>query len=428
MFNLSTYDEKVMGADDAVKLIEPGDSIVVPISAGEPPSLVDALFEYEGLQNNTLYQMLSLREKDAKAVDKNKLHVISMFLHGKERNDYANKELDLLPNHFSNLPKMLRKRVQQPVIMAQVSPIDDEGYFSLGTNCDYIVRLLDSAKMIILQVNEHMPRTYGKNQIHLSQVDAIVEQNTPLPEINSPDPTDKDRKIGQYIAELIKDGDTIQIGFGAIPNVVIDFLQNYQDLGIYTEVFPDKIVDLYESGAVTNRYKPIYKGISTATFALGTKRLYQFMHENPEIFMIPVDESNSISKIAQFENFVSINSAVEVDFYGQCNSEVIQGKYYSSTGGQADFSKGVTLCKNGRGIICLHSTTKDESISKIVPTLCNKAVVSTSKNDVDYVVTEYGVAHLSYKTISERTKALINIAHPKFRDQLTYEAKKLGFL
>lgn len=427
MLMLSTYDEKVMNAENAMRLIQPGDQIVVPIAAGEPPVLLDAIYDYEGLDHNTLYQMLSLRKLKI-IEDKSKLQVVSMFLHGDDRKEYANQQIELLPNHFSNLPRILNNRLNEIVIMAQVSPMDDEGYFSLGTNCDYTSRLVTKAKSIIVQVNENMPRTYGKNQIHLSQVNGIVESNSPLPETGQPQLSEEDREIGQHVADLIKNGDTIQIGFGAIPNAVMEYLRDYRDLGIYTEMFPDKLVDLYESGAVTNRYKPFYKGVSTATFALGSRRLYQFMHENPDLYMIPVDESNNVVQIAQLEQFVTINSTVEVDFMGQCNSEVVKGRYYSSSGGQGDFSKGVTMCKGGRGIICLHSTTKDGSISKIVPKLCENAVVTTSKNDVDYVVTEFGVAHLRDKTISERAKALIEIAHPKFREQLAFNARKLGFI
>ncbi|MGO4888328.1 acetyl-CoA hydrolase/transferase family protein [Anaerobacillus sp. MEB173] len=426
MLLLSSYQEKVMNANQAIQLVHPGDNIIVPLGVGEPPVLMDELMEYDGLENNTLFQMLSLRK--LKTLPKEKLKIVSMFLHNEERKAFANQEIDLLPNHFSNLPTILKARVKNPIIMAQVSPMDDEGYFSLGTNCDYTATLLDNAKAIIVQVNEHMPRTYGKNQIHLSKVSAIVEHHSPLPTTGVPTLTEKDKVIGQSIAELIKNGDTIQFGFGSIPNVVIDHLKSYRDLGIYTEMFPDNLVDLYESGAITNANKPIYNGVSTATFAFGTERLYKFMHENPALNMIPVDESNSLTDIAQFKQFVTINSTVEVDFFGQCNSEVVKGRYYSSTGGQSDFSKAVSLCEDGRGIICLHSTTKDESVSKIVPQLSDGSVVSTSKNDVDYVVTEYGVAHLRYMTISERTKALISIAHPKFRDELTFQAKRLGLI
>ncbi|WP_216827678.1 acetyl-CoA hydrolase/transferase family protein [Alkalihalobacterium elongatum] len=426
MLMLSTYQEKVMSANDAVRLIEPGDEIITPIAVGEPPALMEALIEFEGLDNNTLYQMLSFRE--VVPVAKDKLKIVSMFLNSYERAAYANQMIDLLPNHFSILPRMLQTRVKNPIIMAQVSPIDDEGYFSLGTNCDYTATLVNHSKAIFVEVNENMPRTYGKNQIHISQVKAIIEHTSPLAVTGKPIISEKDKAIGQNVANLIKDGDTIQIGFGSIPNAVMEHLINFRNLGVFTEMFPDGLVDLYISGAITNQNKPFYKGISTATFAFGSDRLYQFMHENPALCMIPVNESNSIKRISEFDQFVTINGTVEVDFLGQCNSEIVKGRYYSSSGGQSDFGKGVTLCRDGRGIICLHSTTKDEQISKIVPFLSEKSVVTTSKNDVDIIVTEYGVAHLKNKTISERTRALIDISHPKFREELTFTAKSMGYL
>ena len=213
-----------------------------------------------------------------------------------------------------------------------------------------------------------------------------------------------------------------------MPNAVIEYLKGHRDLGIHTEMLPDKVVDLYENDCISNTNKKIFKGKTTATFALGSKKLYDFMDNNKDIMMLPCNVSNDLRNIAQLDNLVSINSTVEIDFLGQCNSETMNGKYYSSTGGQADFAKGVRLTENGRGIICLYSTAKNDTISKIVSVLPQGAVVTTSKNDVDIVVTEYGKAELKGKTIQARTEALINIAHPKFRDQLTFEAIKRGFL
>lgn len=423
---VSLYSEKLCTPENAISLIEPGDEILVPLAAAEPTSLIETLYRYDKLERNSLYQMLSFRRPQE--IDKDKLKVISMFLGSSDRHLYANKTVALLPNHFSQLPRILRERLRQLVIITQVSPIDGDGYFSLGTNCDYTGALLKHAKKIIVQVNEYMPRTYGKNQVHVSEVDAIVELHEPLVETGQVIITEKDKKIGETIAGFVKDGDTIQIGLGAIPSVVMDYLQEFRDLGFYSEIITDKFVDLYNSGAITNRLKPIHQHVSTATLALGTKRLYEFLHENRDIYMLPVDQSNDVREIAKHDQFVSINGAIEIDFLGQCNSEVINGKYYSSSGGQGDFTKGVTMCKEGRGVICLHSTTKNEEVSKIVPALCDNAAVTTSKNDIDYVVTEYGYAQLKGKTISERTAALINIAHPKFRDQLTFEAKKMGYL
>jgi len=424
--HLLTYRDKLRTPEEAVRLIAPGDDIIVPLSAGEPPALLDALPAHDGLRGNRLFQMLSLRR--AVDADPERIRLVSMFLGAGDRPGFHEGRLDLLPNHFSDLPRLLREYTSSRVIMATVSPMDEHGNFSLGTNADYTATLLGDAKRILLEVNEYMPRTYGKNQIHISQVDALVENHVPLPALPEPAITENDVRIGQRIAGEIRNGDILQIGFGAIPNAVMDFLKDHRDLGIFTEMLPDKVVDLYEAGVITNRTKPHGAGFTTTTFALGTRRLYDFMHENKSLLMLPVDETNDIRAIAAQDNIVSINATVEVDFLGQCNSETIGGRYYSSTGGQSDFAKGVRLAKGGRGIICLHSTAKDGAITKIVPTLAPGSVVSTSKNDVDMIVTEYGLAALKGRTIRERTKALIGIAHPAFREELTFQAKKMGYL
>ncbi|MBL0387504.1 acetyl-CoA hydrolase/transferase family protein [Tumebacillus sp. ITR2] len=420
------YQEKLRTAEEAVLLIEPQDDIIVPLSAGEPPALLDALPGQMRLRGNRLFQMLSLRP--ALVVPEERIRLVSMFLGAGDRPGFGSGHLDLLPNHFSDLPGLLREVTSNRVIMATVSPMDGRGYFSLGTNCDYTATLLDDAKLILLEVNGNMPRTFGHNQIHISQVAALVENHVPLPTLGEPQITEKDAKIGRLIADLIQDGDTLQIGFGAIPNAVMDFLAGHRDLGVFTEMLPDKVIDLFLSGVITNQKKPLYTGQMTTTFALGSERLYSFMNECPHLRMLPVDESNDVRVIAQIPNLVSINSTVEVDFLGQCNSETVQGRYYSSTGGQTDFARGARLSKNWRGIICLHATTKGDTISKIVPTLFPGSVVSTSKNDVDLIVTEYGVAKLKGKTIRDRTRALIEIAHPKFREELEFDARKMGYL
>ncbi|KEO80877.1 acetyl-CoA hydrolase/transferase family protein [Tumebacillus flagellatus] len=426
MNDQTLYHQKLRTASEAVERIEPGDDILVPLSAGEPPALLDALPGQMKLRGNRLFQMLSLRP--ALDVPQERIRTVSMFLGSGDRPGFHDGSLDLLPNHFSDLPVLLREMTDNRVIMATVSPMDARGYFSLGTNCDYTATLLHDAKLILLEVNENMPRTFGRNQIHISQVAALVENHVPLPTLDEPQITDKDAKIGQQIADLIVDGDTLQIGFGAIPNAVMDFLSGHRDLGIFTELLPDRVVDLFEAGVITNQKKPLYTGQMTTTFALGSEKLYKFMNECAFLKMIPVDESNDVRMISQIPNLVSINSTVEVDFLGQCNSEMVKGRYYSSTGGQADFARGARLSKNGRGIICLHSTTKGDSVSKITPTLSPGSAVSTSKNDVDMIVTEYGVARLKGKTIRERTRALIDIAHPKFREELEFEARKMGYL
>lgn len=427
MNHQSLYREKLTAADAAVRLIEPGDDIIVPLSAGEPPALIDALPGHDGLRGNRLFQMLSLRP--AIEVPPERLRLVSLFLGAGDRPGFHAGLLDLLPNHFSDLPRLLTEFTNNRVIMATVSPMDDEGYFSLGTNCDYTAGLVPSAKRVLLEVNEQMPRTFGQHRIHISQVDALIENNVPLPELGDPMITENDIKIGRFIADIIRDGDTLQIGFGAIPNAVMDFLGLHKNLGVYTEMLPDKVVDLFEAGVITNQNKPahLYPGRMTTTFALGSRRLYDFMHENKNLLMLPVDQTNDVRNIAAIDQIVSINATVEVDFLGQCNSETVGGRYYSSSGGQSDFAKGVRMAKEGRGIICLHSTAKQGTVSKIVPTLPAGAAVTTSKNDVDMIVTEWGVAQLKGKPIRERTRALIGIAHPAFRDELEFAAKKMGY-
>lgn len=421
------YEKKKMTPKEAVQFVEPGDGIVFPIMPGEPPKLLEALPFSKKLDGNTLYRMLP----GFPIVDiaPNKLKQVSIFLSGMDRKSFNNGTVDLLPNHFSDIPSLLKKRTGNPVIMATVSPMDESGNFSLGTSPSYVASLVEEAKTIILEVNKHMPRTFGeKNTIHISEVAALIENDVDLPTLPSPKLSDKDLEIGKIIAEMVNDGDTVQIGFGSMPNAVMEYLMDKRNLGIHSEMLPDKIVELYEKGVVNNKYKTTYPTKTVSTFAIGSKRLYEFMDNNRDILMLPCDVTNDIRNIAQINNLRAVNSSVEVDFLGQCNSEMVKGTYYSSTGGQADFTKGVRLAKNGRGIICLYSTAKRDEISTIVPDLALGSAVSTSKNDIDTIVTEYGKAELIGKSIQERTEALIKIAHPKFRDDLRRSAIEKNFI
>jgi acyl-CoA hydrolase len=409
---------------DSISIIGPNEDIIVPLAVGEPAELIKALPMHQELSGNQLFQMLSLHPVVTLAPEKVK--VISMFLNKDERRAYYDKEIDLLPNHFSDLPAILKEISKNIVIMAMVSSMSDKGYFSLGTNCDYISTLLPYAKKVILEVNEFMPFTHGKNHIHISKVDSLYENHVPLPETPVIPLREEDEIIGKTVASMINNGDVLQIGFGAIPNAIMNFLSDHRNLTIFTEMIPDKIVDLFEAGAITNENNPLKPGCMTATFAFGTKRLYDFINNNENVQMLPVDQTNASCLISNINQLVTINATIEIDFLGQCNSESIGGRFYSSTGGQSDFGIGARMSADGKGIICLHSTAKEGKISKIVPSLAKGSVISTSKNDVDYVVTEYGVAKLRGKTVRERAEALINIAHPKFREDLRKEAKLMG--
>ncbi len=420
------YEEKLRSADEVIGLIKEEVDIVTPILNGEPHLLMKKLESYEGLRGNRLFQMFTLR--DVIEVAPEKLKIISMFLGAAERKAFKEGKIDLLPNHFSDIPKILHEITKDLVVMATVSPMDEHGYFSLGTNCDHTAALIPSAKTVLLEVNEYMPRTFGENQIHISQVSAFTEHHESFLEAKEARISDKDRRIGEYIAQLIKNGDTLQIGFGSIPNAIMDNLGGHRHLSIHTEMIPEKIIELFHNGAVTNENNPFQKGKMTATFAYGSQKLYDFLHENRDVYMMPVNKTNHIYELASMKNLVTVNATVEVDFLGQANSEMIGDTYWSSTGGQADFQVASRLTEGGRGILCLNSTTKNDTITKIVPILKSGSPVSTSKNDIDYVVTEYGIAKLRGKTVRERTKELIHIAHPKFRDELTFEAKKMGYI
>lgn len=420
---------KLLSNDEFIELIEKDADIILPIANGEPPRLLNLLEEnYKQLTNVTIHQLLALKERAyIQGEMAGHLSHTSYFLSGATRKAFANGTVELVPNVFHEVPKILKETTNLSMILAVASPMDQHGYFSLGTQADYVSEFIGKVPFV-LEVNEHMPRTFGENQIHSSQIAGYVVHDAPLSEESTPVIGEKDLKIAQYVTNEIQDGDTLQIGIGAIPNAVMSLLKDHKHLGIHTEMLPDGIVDLIESGAVDGTRKFTNKGKIIASFIYGTQRLYDYVHNNPAIEMLPVSLVNDPRELAKEKNLVSINATTEIDLYGQCASETVAGHYYSSTGGQADFARGVRFAEYGKGFICMHATAKNDIISRIKLQLTPGSVVTTSKNDVDYVVTEYGIAHLYGKSISQRAKALIEIAHPKFREELTFEAKQSGLL
>jgi acyl-CoA hydrolase len=282
------------------------------------------------------------------------------------------------------------------------------------------------ARKVVVQVNPNAPRTHGNCHIHISEVDHIIECDEPLKELDIPPVSPVEEAIGGYIAERIKDGSTLQLGWGGIPNAVCTALLKKRDLGVHTELISDGIADLMLAGAVNNSRKTINRGKTLGTFALGTKRLFEFMHENPVVEMHPVDYVNDPCVIGQIDNMVSINATIQVDLLGQCCSESFGHLQWSGTGGQADFARGANRSRGGKGFICTAATAKNGKVSCIVPTLAPGASVTTSKNDVDHVVTEFGVAKLRGQTARQRALNLINIAHPDFRGELMEAARKMN--
>ncbi|MEC1718220.1 acetyl-CoA hydrolase/transferase family protein [Schinkia azotoformans] len=416
-------------SEEILSYIHDGDDIILPIANGEPQVLLDVLeANATMLKNVRIHQMHTIKERDyIWGKYSGHLDHVSYFLSHATRKAFLEGKCSLVPNNFHEVPRLLEKTTKMSIILATASPMDEHGYFSLGVSADYVAPFIGKVPFF-LEVNQQMPRTFGSNEIHISQITGYVNVDYPLFEAQPAKITEADQKIAAFVAERIENGSTIQSGIGAIPNATVSMLTNHKNLGIHTELLADGVMELIEKGVVTNTEKKLLPGKTLATFALGTKNLYNFLHNNLGTQMMPVNYVNDPRIIAQEDNIVSINATTEVDFLGQCASETIQGRYYSSSGGQADFARGAMFAKNGKGFICLHSTAKNGTVSRIQPQLTPRSVVTTSKNDVDHIVTEFGVAKLRGKSISERAKELINITHPDFRDELRFTAKQWGLL
>ncbi len=422
------YQEKRMSAADAVSLVHNGNTVVVPTGVGEPPALMTALSEQRrNFRDVKVSQILPVRKFDYFDPETaENVRPVAYFLSGHTRNAVDGGWGDYIPNYFSEMP-MLYENNQMPadVVFALVSPMDNHGYFSVSLGTDYTMAAIRKARAVVFEVNPNVPFAYGNCHVHISDVTAIVEDETPVSTVGLPTIGPVQEAIGKYVADMIPDGATLQIGYGAIPDAVVMQLTHKKDLGVHTEMIGDGIMTLVEAGVITNRKKNYLPGKILATFALGSDKLYKFMDRNPAMEMHPVDFTNDPYLAGLNDDLISINATMAIDFAGQCGSESQGWRAYSGTGGQADFVRAANRSKGGKSFIVTPSTAKNDTISRITPTLTNGTFVTTSKNDVNYVVTEYGVAQLRGKTARERVKALIAIAHPKFRDELLEEAKKM---
>jgi acyl-CoA hydrolase len=415
----------------AAALVEqlPADcDVVVPIANGEPVSLLDELeARADGLRDVRIHQMHALRDRPyLHGVHRGHLEHVSWFLSPVTRPAYAAGGCQFAPANFSEVPRLLAER-RPVVVLASASPPDRHGYFSLGVCADYAAALIGRVPFV-LEVNPQMPRTYGANRLHLRDVAAWFEAEYPLVEVEAPPVSATDERIAELVAERVPDGACLQLGIGAIPRAVASRLTGHRDLSIHTELFSDPMVDLIEAGAVTGIHKRRYRGRAVATFALGSRRLYDFCDDNDVVLFLAVDEVNDPRLIGREPRFVSVNATLQVDLFGQCASETLGTRYYSGSGGQADFARGAQYSRGGQGFVVLHATAGDGSISRITPILSPGAVVTTMKNTVDHVVTEYGVAELRGKTLAQRAEALIAVAHPAHRDALNEAAAEQGLL
>ena len=420
------YNNKLKTAEEAVKMIKSGDRVVFTHATGESTLLSDAL-----VANASAYKDVEIVHMVAmgpatycKPEYAENFRHNSLFVGGSTRKAVEEGRGDFTPVFFSEIPDLFRTDLHPNVVLLNLSPPDEHGYCSFGVSVDYTKPVAEIADLRIAQINKSMPRTLGDCFIHVSQLDVIVEADVPLIELKPPKITEVERAIGENCASLIKDGDCLQLGIGAIPDAVLLFLKNKKDLGIHSEMFSDGVVELVEAGVITNMKKNLHRGKSVVTFLMGTRRLYDYVNDNPEVAMYPVDYVNDPRTICQNDNLVSINSCVQVDLMGQVVSDSVGLRQISGVGGQVDFVRGANMSRGGRSIMAMPSTAAKGTVSKIVPFIDEGAAVTTSRFDVGYVVTEYGVAKLRGKTLRDRARALIAIAHPDFRESLIVEFEK----
>lgn len=424
------YNSKKVSDEEAIKAINSGDTIAMGQAAGEAfPLLTELCCQKDRLKDVTIMHNITLGKSEycQKGMESS-FNYNTCFAGPGSRKAISEKRADFIPSFFSEMPRLFNEKIiPVDVAILHLSPPDDSGYLSYGTSVDYMKAAVDNARIIIAEVNQQMPYTYGTT-IHISEVNYIVETDRPLFELDPPILTDVENRIGAHVAPLIGDRSNLQLGIGAIPDAILHFLTDKKDLGIHTEMFSDGVIDLYKAGIITNRFNNLNPGKFTATFIMGTRKLYDFVDKNEVVNVFPVDYTNNIMVAGRVKNLVSINSAIEIDLFGQVCSDTIGYKQYSGVGGQVDFVRAANVSDGGKSIIAMPSTAKNNTVSKIVLKLSEGACVTTSRHDVQYIATEYGIVNLKGQSIDSRAKKLISIAHPAFREQLAKEACEAGLL
>lgn len=421
----SDYASKVVTAAEALRVVKSGDRVVFAHACGEPLDLVDALVARAGeLEHVEINHMVAMGKGEyAKPEHARSFFHKSLFVGASTRDAVHEGRGDYIPVFFSEIPKLFCEGYLPPdVALIHVSPPDKHGFCSFGISVDYTKPAAQVATTVIAQVNPNMPRTHGDSFIHVSEIDLVVESEQPIIELPPPKIGPVEEAIGKNIASLVEDGSCLQLGIGGIPDAVLLFLHQKNDLGIHSEMFSEGVVDLYNEGVITNAAKKYHPGKMVATFLMGTRRLYDFVDDNPVVNMLPVNITNDPYVIAQNDRVVAINSALQVDLMGQVVADAMGPVQFTGIGGQVDFVRGAARSRDGKAIIALPSTAKKGTVSRIVAALAPGTAVTTMRADVDYVVTEHGIAHLRGKGLRERAEALLEVAHPDFRDQIREEA------
>ncbi len=414
-------------AEEALSIIQSGNRVFVHGSAATPQHLVNKLAERSGeLKNVELVSISTLGDMPCAAEScSDSFFINSLFVSENVREAVNQGRGDYVPVFLSEIPRLFDQKILPlDVALVHVSPPDKHGFCSLGVSVDIARSAVNNAKYVIAQVNPQMPRTHGDALIPLHKIDCLVEANMPLPEVNyAARATDVEKTIGRYIAGMVEDGATLQMGIGAIPDSVLQSLTNHKNLGIHTEMMSDGIMPLVESGVINNALKKKHRGKIATGFIIGSRKLYDFADDNPQVVMLSSDYVNDVTVIRSNPKVTAINSAIEIDITGQVVSDSIGTYQFSGVGGQMDFIRGAALSEGGKPIIALPSVTK-KGISRIVPFLKPGGGVVTTRAHMHYVVTEYGVAYLYGKNLRQRAEALINIAHPDHREELSREARK----
>lgn len=428
------YRAKLTTPAKAVEAIEDGSTLCLALAIGMPQGLARAVADRilaGNLKNLNLYYQHSMKYSAETLICPEVLYKVDsrcFFMGDPDRKmvaygiEHGKKNLSYVPINFSNVPRVLTEHIHVNTFVVTVSPMDKSGHFSLGTNNDYASTVLRHCDRVIVEVNPNMPRVFGDSLVHVSEVDAIVENNVPLVQIPYKDPDPDALKIGKCIAEQIPDGATLQLGIGNLPNAVALHLKNHNDLGIHSELFSHAFVQLVKSGVANGQKKTLHPRKHVFTFSIGDDEVYEFINDNPSMESYPSSYVNDIHIIKQHDYMMSVNTAIEVDLYGQVNAEFINGHQYSGSGGQFDFVKGAAFSRGGKSFIALKSAAKNGKISCIVPRV---QMATDTRMDVEYIVTEYGCVNLRAKSTRERALAMISIAHPNFRDELMAYAKSI---
>lgn len=432
------YSNKIISAEEAVKLVKSNTEIITGLGAGEGHDFLMNLHHVaDQVKNVTVTNCLPMSDFPFMHIEyKDVFNVDGWFYSPALRKAHKNGNISFIPNHLHLAGKRRLDHRKPHIYVGSASSVDKHGYVSLSTSNTYEKGIIEAAEIVILEVNPNFPVTYGDLEVHIKDIDYIIESNYSIPVLPESVSNDKDRAIGNYIAEYVQDGDCIQFGIGGIPNAVAEALMDKKDLGVHTEMLTTGLMKLAKNGNITGKKKTLHKGKMVCTFALGTQELYEFIDQNPAVLMLDGNYVNDPYVVGQNDNQVSINTTMEIDVTGQCCSESIGSVQFSGTGGQADTAIGAQIAKNGKSFIALYSTAKVRNketgekveISKIVPQLKPGAAVSLSRNDVDYVVTEYGVASLRGTNIKERVERLVAIAHPDFKDDIIKQAKEIGII